>query len=63
MQSRQYFDGINESISEALPTDIVKLIDKSEQRPYDTSFNPSEGLVRNVYSKTTNLQKYVGTSN
>ena len=49
MQSSQYFNGINENIAEAPPTYKGKLIDKSEQRAYDLSFNPSEGLVSNVY--------------
>jgi CubicO group peptidase (beta-lactamase class C family) len=49
MQGSQYFNGINENIAEAPPTFEGKLIDKSGQRPYDLSFNPSEGLVSNVY--------------
>jgi CubicO group peptidase (beta-lactamase class C family) len=49
MQSSQYFNGINENIAEAPPTFKGKLIDKGEQRAYDLSFNPSEGLVSNVY--------------
>jgi CubicO group peptidase (beta-lactamase class C family) len=48
MVKSKYFDGVNENISEALPTYKGKLIDKSEQRPFDSSFNPSEGLVASV---------------
>lgn len=48
MDKSRYFDGVNESISEAPPTYKGKLIDKSEQRHFDTSFNPSEGLVASV---------------
>jgi hypothetical protein len=55
MQSSQYFGGINENTAEAQPTNIGKLIDKSEQCPYDSSFNLSEGLVSNVYDLSLSL--------
>jgi CubicO group peptidase (beta-lactamase class C family) len=48
MDKSWYFNGVNENISEAPPTYKGKLINKSEQRPFDTSFNPSEGLVASV---------------
>jgi CubicO group peptidase (beta-lactamase class C family) len=48
MDKSRFFNGVNENISEAPPTYKGKLIDKSEQRPFDTSFNPSEGLVASV---------------
>lgn len=48
MDKSRYFDGVNETISEAAPTYKGKLIDKSEQRLFDKSFNPSEGLVASV---------------
>jgi CubicO group peptidase (beta-lactamase class C family) len=50
MKKSKYFNGINEHVAEAYPTSKGMLIDKSEQRPYDLSFNPSEGLVSNVVS-------------
>jgi len=49
MKKSNYFDGTNEFVAEASPTHNGKLIDKINQRPYDLSFNPSEGLVSNVY--------------
>lgn len=48
MKKSTYFNGMNENIAEAPPTYKGILIDKSDQRPYDLSFNPSEGLVTNV---------------
>jgi len=48
MQESNYFNGMNEHFSEAPPTKRGRLIAKSKQRPYDLSFNPSEGLVTNV---------------
>ena len=57
MQSNQYFNGINENIAEAPPTFKGKLIDKSERRAYDLSFNPSEGLVSNVYDLSLWLKR------
>lgn len=48
MQKSNYFNGMNEHFAEALPTKRGRLIAKSKQRPYDLSFNPSEGLVTNV---------------
>lgn len=38
----------NEYFAQARPTYKGKFIDKKDQRPYDVSFNPSEGLVSNV---------------
>jgi CubicO group peptidase (beta-lactamase class C family) len=49
MKKSTYFNDANEHVAEAPPTYKRMLIDKSEQRPYDLSFNPSEGLVSNVY--------------
>jgi CubicO group peptidase (beta-lactamase class C family) len=49
MKKSSYFDGMNAYFAEARPTYKGKLIDKVDQRPYDLSFNPSEGLVSNVY--------------
>jgi len=48
MKKSNYFDGINEHFAEASPNHKGKFIDKIDQRPYDLSFNPSEGLVSNV---------------
>jgi CubicO group peptidase (beta-lactamase class C family) len=49
MKKSNYFDGMNAYLAEARPTYKGKLIDKVDQRPYDLAFNPSEGLVSNVY--------------
>ena len=49
MQKSKYSNGMSGDVAEAFPTNKGKLIGKSEQRPYDLSFNPSEGLVANVY--------------
>jgi CubicO group peptidase (beta-lactamase class C family) len=49
MKKSNYFDGMNAYFAEARPTYKGKLIDKVDQRPYDLAFNPSEGLVSNVY--------------
>lgn len=49
MKKSKYFNGTNEHVADAPPTYKGMLINKSEQRPYDLSFNPSEGLVSNVY--------------
>ena len=49
MNKSNYFDGMNAYFSEARPTYKGELIDKVDQRPYDLSFNPSEGLVSNVH--------------
>ena len=46
MKKSKYFNGTNEHVAEAPPTYKGMLIDKSEQRPYDLSFNPSEGLFQ-----------------
>jgi CubicO group peptidase (beta-lactamase class C family) len=48
MKKSNYSFGGNEYFAEASPTYKGKLIDKTDQRPYDVSFNPSEGLVSNV---------------
>ena len=44
-----FYDGTNKNLAEAHPTHIGELIDKHLQRPYDLAFNPSEGLITNVY--------------
>ena len=49
MKKSNYFDGMNAYFAEARPTYKGKLIDYVDQRPYDPSFNPSEGLVSNVH--------------
>ncbi|MBA6390946.1 beta-lactamase family protein [Colwellia sp. BRX10-3] len=49
MKKSNYFDGINAYFAEARPTHEGKLIDEVDKRPYDLSFNPSEGLVSNVH--------------
>ena len=49
MKKSTYFNDTTEHVVQALPTYKGLLIDKSEQRPYDLSFNPSEGLISNVY--------------
>nr|WP_247687191.1 serine hydrolase domain-containing protein [Pseudoalteromonas luteoviolacea] len=49
MDKSGYFNGKNSYIFETKPTYKGKLIDKSKQRPYDPSFNPSEGLISNVH--------------
>lgn len=43
-----YFDSESAYFSETKPTYKGKLLDKADQRPYDLSFNPSEGLISNV---------------
>ena len=48
MSKSGYFNGDSKYFSETKPTYKGKLIDKVDQRPYDLSFNPSEGLVSNV---------------
>jgi CubicO group peptidase (beta-lactamase class C family) len=45
MKNSGHFDGGRGFVAEAVPTYNGKLIEKAEQRPYDPSFNPSEGLV------------------
>jgi CubicO group peptidase (beta-lactamase class C family) len=49
IRKSHFYDGSNENLAEAHPTYRGKLIDKLEQRPYDIAFNPSEGLIANVY--------------
>jgi len=49
MQESNYFNGTNAFFADASPTYQGKLISKPEQRPYDVTFNPSEGLVANVH--------------
>jgi len=49
MIKSNYFNGFNGHFAEAPPTKNGKLIKEKKQRPYDLSFNPSEGLVANVY--------------
>ncbi|WP_444927103.1 serine hydrolase domain-containing protein [Microbulbifer sp. TRSA002] len=49
MNKSGYFNGENAYFSEAEPTYKGKLIDKLNQRPYDLSFNPSEGLISNIH--------------
>ncbi|WP_444944768.1 serine hydrolase domain-containing protein [Microbulbifer sp. ZKSA006] len=49
MNKSGYFNGANTYFSEAEPTYKGKLIDKLDQRPYDLSFNPSEGLISSVH--------------
>lgn len=56
MDKSRYFNGVNENISEAPPTYKGKFIDKSEQRPFDSLFNPSEGLVTSVNGLSRWLQ-------
>ncbi|MBQ4812429.1 beta-lactamase family protein [Pseudoalteromonas luteoviolacea] len=48
MSKSGYFNGENAFYSEAKPTYKGKVIDESYQRPYDLSFNPSEGLISNT---------------
>ncbi|WP_448563303.1 serine hydrolase domain-containing protein [Thalassotalea ganghwensis] len=48
MSKSRYFEGKNTSLSDAQPTHKGRLINSAEQRPYDLSFNPSEGLVSSV---------------
>jgi CubicO group peptidase (beta-lactamase class C family) len=49
IRKSHFYDGSNENFAETHPTYRGKLIDKLEQRPYDLAFNPSEGLIANVY--------------
>ncbi len=49
MIKSNYFNGFNEHFAEAPPTKNGILINEKKQRPYDLSFNASEGLVSNVY--------------
>lgn len=48
MKKSNYSLGGNEYFAESSPTYKGKLIGSIDQRPYDVSFNPSEGLVSNV---------------
>jgi len=48
MKNSQYFNSANSHFSQTPPTKNGQLIVKNRQRPYDLSFNPSEGLVTNV---------------
>ncbi|KZN65470.1 serine hydrolase domain-containing protein [Pseudoalteromonas luteoviolacea] len=48
MTKSGYFNGEHAYYPESKPTYKGKIIDKSHQRPYDLSFNPSEGLISNV---------------
>jgi CubicO group peptidase (beta-lactamase class C family) len=63
MKQSYYFNGMNEHISEAPPTKGGKLIIESKQRPYDLSFNPSEGLVTNVNDLSLWLKLTLAHSN
>nr|WP_275446945.1 serine hydrolase domain-containing protein [Pseudoalteromonas sp. Of7M-16] len=49
MDKSGYFNGKNSYLFESKPTYKGKLIDKSKQRPYDPSFNPSEGLISSAH--------------
>ncbi|WP_218396481.1 serine hydrolase domain-containing protein [Alteromonas lipotrueae] len=49
IRKSHFYDGSDENLAETHPTYRGKLIDKLEQRPYDLAFNPSEGLIANVY--------------
>jgi CubicO group peptidase (beta-lactamase class C family) len=49
MEKSNYFDGMNAYFAEARPTHKEKLIYEGDKRPYDLSFNPSEGLISNVH--------------
>ena len=48
MDKTNYFNGVNDYRANAEPTKKGKLIREREQRPYDLSFNPSEGLISNI---------------
>ncbi len=49
VKKSHFYGGTNKNLAEAHPTHEGKLIDKPQQRPYDFAFNPSEGLIANVY--------------
>ncbi len=49
MKESGYFDSESAYFSETEPTYKAKLLDKADRRPYDLSFNPSEGLISNVH--------------
>ncbi|WP_235407853.1 serine hydrolase domain-containing protein [Pseudoalteromonas sp. SMS1] len=49
MNDSGFYNVNNSYFSKAKPTYKGKLIDKGNQRPYDLSFNPSEGLLSSVY--------------
>lgn len=49
MKKSDYFNVETAYFAETKPTYRGKLIDKTDQRPYDLSFNPSEGLISNVH--------------
>jgi CubicO group peptidase (beta-lactamase class C family) len=63
MKKSKYSNGINQHVADAHPTYKGILIDKSEQRPYDLSFNPSEGLVSNVYDLSLWLKLTLANDN
>ena len=49
MKKSNYFNEDLAFFSETKPTYKGKLISKADQRPYEQSFNPSEGLISNAH--------------
>ncbi|WP_404340297.1 serine hydrolase domain-containing protein [Pseudoalteromonas mariniglutinosa] len=60
VRKSNFYDGKNAYLSETNPTYKGKLIDQIDQRPYDLAFNPSEGLVSNVYDLSQWLKLTLG---
>ncbi|TQF70735.1 serine hydrolase domain-containing protein [Pseudoalteromonas luteoviolacea] len=48
MSQSGFFNGNNVSFPHARPTYKGQVIEESKRRPFDPSFNPSEGLISNV---------------
>lgn len=48
MNKSGYFNSVTSYFSDTKPTYKGEIIAKIDQRPYDLSFNPSEGLISNV---------------
>jgi len=63
MKRSKYFDGANKQLSQTPPTKNGVLIEKNKQRPYDMSFNPSEGLVTNVHDLSIWLKGTLNSDN
>lgn len=49
MANSGYFNGKNNLKAEAEPTHKGEVINIARQRPFDAAFNPSEGLISNVF--------------
>lgn len=63
MEKSKYVTGANRHVCEAPPTKNGKLITQNKQRPYDLSFNPSEGLVTTVHDLSLWLKRTLNNDN